>query len=502
MKKSYKIFAEQEGAVFILVAVCTLLLIIATGAAVDMARAQTLQAKISSSLDAAGLASGTTVASSGTTIQSQATRYFNANFPTGYLGAGTITLTTSCGDLNGNTVSCSANNVYTINLAANAPQSTKFMKMVGINSVNVSATSQITRATSGIELALVLDNTGSMADAVNGNNVSTSNPAKITALKCALAGDAAFSGANTTCETNNLVTSGLLDILYGSSSSLSDLFISVIPFSDMVNVNATVAPASAFVNNVTSGNKSSMGGCVDSRSFVTNSTADSAITLPTGDVPLTLDISDDLPSSSNSASYFKALTSSGNSTCPTSIQPISINKSDAVATIKNMTPNGNTMIQLGFAWGWRMLSPNWTGAWGSSPTYTYPNTTNTVSLPLPYGTPKMLKVVVLMTDGVNTVPSYHSSNNAYELQSSYPTSATQLDNLTKSVCDAMKIKGIIIYTIGFGSSSNVNTTLLKYCATQNYTGDTSHYFLAPTNTQLTSAFQQIADQLANLRISQ
>ena len=538
MKKSYNIFSNQQGSVFVLVGVFALLLVIASGAAIDMTRAQTLQARISSSLDAAGLAAGATAASGGG-VQAQATRYFNANFPSGYLGAGTVTLTTSCADISDNPISCTSLDVYRINLAASTSQATDIMDLVGINTVNVAATSQITRQNTGIELVLLLDNTGSMGGAVNGNSVTNTNPAKITALKCALAGDASFSGVNTTCETNNLVTIGLLDILYGSNTSLPDLFVGVVPFSDMVNMNVTAAPASSFVNNVTSGNKASMGGCISSRSFTTNSTTDSGITLPTGDVSLTLDISDDPPSASNANSYFQALTSSGNSNCPTAAQPMSSNKSDAIATIKKMNANGNTMIQLGFAWGWRMLSPNWTGLWGSSPTFTYPSTTNTVSLPLPYNTQQMQKVAILMTDGQNTVPSYginsgsgnnvtmYLANSAYDLLLAngtssggwnpnytitsnpvpFPNTTTQLDNLTKTTCDAMKSKGIIIYTIGFGTNNvnpvtDVNTALLQYCATQNYVGDTSHFFLAPTNTQLTSAFQQIGDQLANLRISQ
>lgn len=489
--------SDQGGNVIILVAAAALMLIAATGAAVDMAKVQTLQAKISSSLDAAGLAAGSTANS--VDIQTQASRMFNANFPTGYMGTGTVTLTTSCANMSGSTVQCSDPSTYTINLSAATSQPTSFMKIVGINSVNVAATSQITRATSGLELALVLDNTGSMASAVNGKSVSTSNPAKITALKCALAGNAAFPGTNTTCQTNNLVTTGLLDILYGSNTALTNLFVGVVPFSDMVNLNVTVAPGSAFVNNVTSSNKSSMGGCVDSRSYTTNTTTGAGITLPTGLGPITLDISDDPPS----IAYFKALTSTNNDDCPdAAVRPMSTLKSDAVTTIKNMGTDGNTMIQLGFAWGWRMLSPNWTGLWGSTPTYTYPDTTNTVALPLPYNTAKMLKVVVLMTDGVNTVPSTHSKNNAYELLSTYPTTEAALDKLTKTACYAMKSKGIIIYTVGFGTSSNIDTALLKYCATQNYSGDTSHYFLAPTNADLTAAFQQIGDQLANLRISQ
>jgi hypothetical protein len=55
--------APQKGSVFILVAVAAMMLIAATGVSVDMARAQVLQTRISSALDAAGLAAGATATS-------------------------------------------------------------------------------------------------------------------------------------------------------------------------------------------------------------------------------------------------------------------------------------------------------------------------------------------------------------------------------------------------------------------------------------------------------
>lgn len=508
---------NEEGSVFVLVALSSLMLIAAAGAAIDMARAQTLQQKISSSLDAAGLAAGATASSVDPTTQ--ATRYFNANFPSGYLGAGTITVNTTCADLNGSSVTCTSPSTYTINLTATTSQATTFMKAVGITSISVGASSQITRQTSGMELALVLDNTGSMQNAV-----ASGESAKIDALQCAVAGAEITKTAigQKTCSAEGLVTSGLLDILYGSSTTLPDLYVGVVPFSDMVKMGVTSAPGSNFVNNVTSSNKSSMGGCIDSRNPTTASTSDSGLTLPSGDI-LHLDISDDPPSTS----YFTALTSSGNSECPrATVQPMTTNKTTAVSAIQTMYPNGSTLLNIGLTWGWRMLSPNWTGVWGNSPTFTYPGTTNTVDLPLPYNTTHMLKVVVFMTDGINSngsgsntsnVTGSSNSDNAYEKQS-YEPSNTGLDQLTEDVCDAMKANGIIIYTIGFGqtdphtpptvtdrttSNTYVDVPLLEYCATQEYTGDTSsHFFLAPTNAQLEAAFQQIGDQLANLRVSQ
>lgn len=512
-RRTIALLRDERGSTMIFMGLAMFMLLAATGVSVDMARAQILQQKMSSSLDAAGLAAGATA--NVINAQTQATKYFNANFPSGYLGAGSVTLITSCADISGNSVTCTSPSVNTINLNASTTQPTAILSTIGIYHVTVAAASQITRATSGMELALVLDNTGSMGNPVNSSN---SNVSKITALKCALAGDAAFGGGST-CENNSLVTSGLLDILFGNSDTLNDLYVSVVPFSDMVNLKIKSTPGSTFVNNVTGGNKASMGNCLDTRNGTTNSTNDAGITLPSGD-HLTLDIADDIPSSF----YFKALPSSGNSYCPpAAVQPMTTSKSTAIATIENMSPNGDTMLQLGLAWGWRTLSPSWSGLWGATPTFTYPQTSTTIPLPLPYNTSQMKKVVVFMTDGMNNSGSSSVStntnsntNSGYDDQATFPTD-NQMDQLTEDVCDAMKANGVIIYTIGFGSlgshspptitdrtgnNTYVDAPLLQYCATQVYAGDTSHFFLAPTNAQLESAFQQIGDQLANLRVSQ
>jgi hypothetical protein len=177
-------------------------------------------------------------------------------------------------------------------------------------------------------------------------------------------------------------------------------------------------------------------------------------------------------------------------------------KTNVKNEVSAMSAGGSTMINLGMVWGWRMLSPNWQGLWGGEM-----NNTGNVqfpALPLPYRTTLMNKVLILMTDGMN-----NSASDAGYIGQSTPTDA-QLDTKTEAICDAMKSNGVIIYTIGFGTTddddpsnpTSVDGTLLKYCATQNYTGDTSHYFLAPTNSQLATAFQQIGSQLANLRVSQ
>src|SRR5262249_1977832 len=151
----------------------------------------------------------------------------------------------------------------------------------------------------------------------------------------------------------------------------------------------------------------------------------------------------------------------------------------------SMVAAGDTLINEGIVWGWRMLSPNWRGLWGGE--------MDANSLPLDYNSGYSRKVVVLMSDGWNSFIPYNykafgwlwdSGNGVQE-----STAEDTLDTNTKQICDNMKAAGIEIFTVGFGNGngdksdkSSVNATLLQSCAT-----DLSHFFLAPTNEQLESA---------------
>src|SRR6202030_2485188 len=78
--------------------------------------------------------------------------YFTANYPSTALGTSvTITPVPADADLTASTV----------NFQAQATVPMTFMQLVGVNNINVTVTAQ-TKKTSGLEVAVVLDNTGSM----------------------------------------------------------------------------------------------------------------------------------------------------------------------------------------------------------------------------------------------------------------------------------------------------------------------------------------------------
>src|SRR5690606_21837727 len=72
--------------------------------------------------------------------------------------------------------------------------------------------------------------------------------------------------------------------------------------------------------------------------------------------------------------------------CRPAITPLQPKKSTVITAINNMGAwnRGGTMGNLGLAWGWRALSPNWRGMWGGA---------TPADLPLDYDTPLMDKVI-------------------------------------------------------------------------------------------------------------
>ena len=434
------------------------LLIGMTGAAVDMGRAQQAQTKLSSSLDAAGLAAGATIST--TDLNAEANKYLEVNFQD-YLGATITDFTTTVNADNS-----------TITLSATATVPTTLMQVMGIHSNTVHASSEIIRSSKGLELAMVLDNTGSMSGS------------KLTSLK--------------------LAATDLVNILYGANDTVDDLYIGLIPFSQAVNIGTSRASWTA--TNGFNWGSTNWSSCVDAR-YNDNR-----------------DVTDDPPSVSLFTQYYWPChssknawygtnynrsncstsgtiryksnlgTSSGpNKYCPQPVTALTSSKPNILSAIGGMQAVGYTHINLGAAWGWRMLSPRWRGLWGGE--------MNTQNLPLDYNTQNMNKAVIIMTDGDNTMSNNSHTAYGYLFEGILGTTSSssakvELDNRLLQVCSAMKQNNIIVYTVSFGSVSGSSQTMMRNCASQ-----PDYYFNSPSSGDLQQAFRAIGDSLASLRVS-
>jgi Flp pilus assembly protein TadG len=181
---------DRRGAVAIIFALCLIPLCLAGGAAIDLGRAYLVKSRLGYALDAAGLAVGAATTNDEAELALIMQSFFDANYPANELGVPaepTLILTDS-----------------EVELYATADVDTTLMNIVGVHSLTVSAETLIIRETKGLEVALVLDNTGSMGTT------------KMNDLKDA---------------------SGIfLDILFGDDDENDLLKVAVVPFSGTVNV--------------------------------------------------------------------------------------------------------------------------------------------------------------------------------------------------------------------------------------------------------------------------
>lgn len=300
-------------------------------------------------------------------------------------------------------------NTKTIRLAVNTRVPTTFGRMLGIDSIKFSADSVATFNVRDIELGMALDVTGSMGGQ------------KIADLR-----DAATD---------------LVDTLIPDSGSISDVKIGLAPYSGYVNVGPTYAELATDLD-------------------------DTAVCVFERNTSLIYD--DAVPQ----VNHFFRGTPKVRS-CPTAtVEPMTNDKDVLKTKIADFRADGPTAGHLGLAWGWYLVSPDWSSIWPAS------------SAPRDYGTKNLIKAVVLMTDGeFNTdyVPGVNSTDQAL------------------AICDKMKEKGMVIYTIAFQAPNAAEQTL-RSCATVDSTSGDLNFYDAQNGDDLKNAFQDIAIKLTALRL--
>jgi Flp pilus assembly protein TadG len=479
-------------------------LIGAIGIAVDLARAWLVQSRLTTAIDAAALTGARDIALG--SRNAEMVNLFWANFarsaPTSQVGFMGATVT-------GPTITQVDQNTMSVSAQASLP--TTFMRLFGIPTMTAKAADQSARATQGLEIALVLDNTGSMAGWPIG--------AVITAA---------------TQLTNVLYGHNPSDTGSGGPDTEPNLWMSIVPFTAEVNIGPTNTGwlAAGSLSQTAYQNTTWMG-CVMARTQNSNDFTDaSPSTAPftpflypstlgkymVGKTPITGD--DDWSPSHITEGQQSSLpqnTAVGpNLGCPPlpvlGLQP---SRNAALSLINKMVAvfRGGTFINLGLQAGWWTLSPNWRGLWGNP------------ALPLNYNTPNMQKVIVLMTDGNNewydwsggapgAGPSPWKNDGdtdftAYGrlkqdlmgLSNNTQANATANINARMSqMCTIIKSHNIILYTILFnhdGSISSATQALFQACASS-----PSNYFLTPSAADLETAFSQIGSKLVNLRLTQ
>lgn len=389
-----RFFRNRDGGVAPFLAITAIPLMGITGAAVDYTRASSARTAMQSALDATALnLSKTAQGLAPEQIQGQAQQVFNALFVRPEVENVSIQ-TEFSSPQQGN---------FVLKITGRATISTHLIKLLGHSQFNFSADSEVLWGIKKLNLALALDNTGSMASS-----------GKMSALKTA--------------------AHNLIDTLKGAEKEPGDIKVSIVPFAVDVNAGTGNVAASwidwsdwddangdcskssyhskSSCNNNggawTPKNHSVWNGCVNDRD-------------QNNDVANT-------PAGSGASTKYRAHQASN---CPTSMMALSTSWADMHSKIDAMTPAGNTNVTIGLQMGWQTLSNN-----------------EPFNAPAP--STDLDKVIILLTDGDNT-------------QNRWTSSSSAIDARTQKTCDNVKAANVKLYTVRV---INGNATLLKNCATK------------------------------------
>lgn len=189
------------------------------------------------------------------------------------------------------------------------------------------------------------------------------------------------------------------------------------------------------------------------------------------------------------------------------------------ATIDEYRARANTSIHLGMKWGVALLDPSF------QPITQSLNTNAQVddvfaNRPVAYNDPETLKTIVLMTDGQNVdttriQPWYYNSESEIVHWHRYPLhwylnnyvrgswsnwrytkyTSAQADTMLGNICSAAKDQGIVVWSVGF-EVTDFSAGIMEDCASS-----PSHFFRVE-GVEITEAFEAIAKQINQLRLTQ
>lgn len=182
-------------------------------------------------------------------------------------------------------------------------------------------------------------------------------------------------------------------------------------------------------------------------------------------------------------------TSDGSCSTSNYVTPLTSNKTRLNAAIDDLTTGGSTGGQLGAAWGWYMISPNFADIWDDE----------VENKAAAYESDDLVKVAVLMTDGEFNYESCYGIRRS-DLPSSFTSSNCDTKDTfaqAQAICTNMKAAGVVVYTVGLELGTSTDTiNFLTNCAT-----NPQYAHLAADSAALQVAFKKIAQSISRLRIS-
>lgn len=440
----------NQGNIAVIFAIAVIPVLGFVGVAIDYARVNAARSSMQATLDSVALMvskdlSSGTITSSQVTAKAQsyfAAMYNNTEAKSVAIGATYTAATSTTGS--------------TILVTGSGSIKSDFLQMIGFPNIGFNVSSTAAWGQSLLRVALVLDNTGSMA-----------NDGKITALQSS---------------AKNLVTQ-----LAALAKNNGDVYISVIPFEIDVNVGTSNVNASwlrwdlwdpaNYPNSWYPWNTYCSGGYWMTRAqclghgYTWGHTVGSPSHSQWNGCVTDRDQSYDTTSTAPTSQTTQFIADQDQSCPSATILPLTYNWTNVNATIDAMSPGGATNQTIGLQWGWLSLlqqSPlNAPAESSSGSTYQH--------------------IIILFTDGLNTGNRWYGD---------FSSQSSQVDNRMKILCDNIKAAGTIIYTVQIDTDGAGQSAVLPYCAS-----GASNFFMLTQASQIATAFSQIGVQIAKLRVA-
>ncbi len=530
-----RFFRDERGTTTIIFSMLFIVILLSIGVALDYSRSTAEQARMQWALDASVLAASAKMGQpdQDTAGPQIANQYLAQNMPPGS--------TAHIDNLTFNT----ATGTVSANVSSSVPMS--IMKVFGYDSLDVQGHSSVVKGNSTIEVAMVLDNSGSMGSSMPALRSAAKSMTSILyagsdgtdKVKVALVPFAASVKVGSTYQNSGWIDTGAASSIHSENFNIST---QSVVYAESYNVSKTRIQLFGELG-------IGWAGCVESRpgALDTNDTPPLSSNGNTLFVPM---FAPDEPDNDNASAagygnYSNSYISDRGGTCPVSAQiclvfnkkkntcttyglapidaasaqartckysgatltggtgpnfmctsnpvvALSTNKTSVDNAITALASGGYTNIGEGAMWGWRALSPELPFTEGR-----------------PYNDPHNKKIMIVMTDGDNTYPDDSNHDQSWYGASGYAskgrigtvynsTGYTQaMDTKLATACANAKAAGITVYTVAFGSGVNVDTkALLTQCASS-----PSGYFVAADAAALVASFQNIGKEIADLRVS-
>ena len=436
--------AANNGNVVLTFALLLFPIVGAMGAAVDYSRGNSDKAAMQAAVDATALMLSKEVSTlTPSQTAKKATAYFKAVF--NRTGVNNIKVTPTYTTSDGSKLV----------VAGTGTVPTSFMRVVGINQMNIDVSSTIRWGITRLRVALVLDNTGSMASA-----------GKMTALKTA--------------------AKSFLTQMQSTAGANGDVYVSIIPFAREVNAGKTNYSASwvDFTDHDKDDGWDSNNGKCQGANILDQDLCEKAKLTWTPashdtwngcvtDRDQNYDTTNAAPTPANQKTLFPAYQSND---CPVELMPLSYDWSALKNKINSMQPAGNTNQTIGLQWGFQSLTSAPFAIPPLAPNYKYN------------------QIVILLTDGLNT------DNRFVKLDPSLDTPQKKqkaIDARTSKACDNIKAAQITLYTVQVNTGGDPTSAMLKACAS---TPD--KFFLLTSSSSIVSTLGQIATEISVRRIAQ